>query len=339
MSDTIVPPAPVAVIGLGNMGVPMGACLIKAGYAVTGFDLLEPARQKFVAAGGRVANDIAAAVATAEVVIMLLPNGKIVREAVSAMRAHLRRSTILMDMSSSDPIGTRSLGEELIAAGTAFIDAPVSGGVRRAVTGTLAIMVGGDGGTIDRVQPLLDAMGSSIFRTGALGSGHAMKALNNYVSAAGLAAAAEAVLIGQRFGLDPAAMVDILNVSTSRNDATENKFKQFILSKRYAAGFTLALMAKDLRTALETAEATANCAYAVRSGFDTTSQRVSRRGIGPPRASRRAFKYWISGLSMGGLQNSSDSACSSESGKLNRFLKPRMSALSNFFCECVVILP
>src|SRR5438067_441373 len=99
-NPTIVPPAPVAVIGLGNMGVPMGACLIQAGYLTTGFDLLESARQKFVAKGGRVANDIATAVAAAEVVIMLLPNGKIVRETVSAMRAHLRPGTILVDMSS-----------------------------------------------------------------------------------------------------------------------------------------------------------------------------------------------------------------------------------------------
>jgi 3-hydroxyisobutyrate dehydrogenase len=245
----------VAVIGLGNMGVPMGACLIKAGYAVTGFDLLEPARQKFAAAGGRVANDIASAVTAADVVIMLLPNGKIVRDAVSAMRAHLRTGTIVVDMSSSDPIGTRSLGGELIAAGAAFIDAPVSGGVRRAVTGTLAIMIGGDGGTIDRVQPLLDAMGSSIFRTGALGSGHAMKALNNYVSAAGLVAAVEALQVGRKFGLDPALMTDILNVSSGRNNTTELKLKQFIISETFDDGFPLRLMAKDVRTADDVAHA------------------------------------------------------------------------------------
>src|SRR5215470_54213 len=170
MSNAIVPPATVAVIGLGNMGMPMGACLIKAGYAVTGFDLLEAQREKFATTGGRTANDMATAVAAADVVIMLLPNGKIVREAVSGMRPHLRPGAILVDMSSSDPIGTRALGAELIGAGTAFIDAPVSGGVRRAATGTLAIMVGGEGAIIDRVQPLLSAMGSSIFRTGALGS-------------------------------------------------------------------------------------------------------------------------------------------------------------------------
>ena len=255
MSNAIVPPAPVAVIGLGNMGAPMGACLIKAGYVVTGFDLIEQAREKFAATGGRAASDIATAAAAAEVVIMLLPNGKIVREAVSALRPHLRPGTILIDMSSSDPIGTRSLGEELIAAGIAFIDAPVSGGIRRAVTGTLAIMVGGDGATIDRVEPFLRAMGSSIFRTGALGSGHAMKALNNYVSSAGLIATVEALLIGRKFGLDPALMADILNVSSGRNNTTEGKLKQFIISETFADGFPLRLMAKDVRTADDMAHA------------------------------------------------------------------------------------
>jgi 3-hydroxyisobutyrate dehydrogenase len=255
MSNPIFPPAPVAVIGLGNMGAPMGACLIKAGYAVTGFDLVEPARRKFAAAGGRVASDMATAVAAAEVVIMLLPNGKIVREAVSAMRVHLRTDATLIDMSSSDPIGTRSLGEELITSGTAYIDAPVSGGVKRAANGTLAIMVGGDGATIERVQPLLSAMGSSIFRTGELGSGHAMKALNNYVSAAGLVAAVEALQVGRKFGLDPALMADILNVSSGKNNTTELKLKQFIISETFDDGFPLRLMAKDVRTADDMAHA------------------------------------------------------------------------------------
>jgi 3-hydroxyisobutyrate dehydrogenase len=245
----IVPPAAVAVIGLGNMGVPMGACLIKAGFAVTGFDLSEAARKKFADAGGRAAPDVAAAVSSADVVVTLLPNGKIVREAVTALRPHLKPDTILVDMSSSDPIGTRRLGEELIAAGFEFVDAPVSGGVKRAVTGTLAIMVGGDAATIDRIGAVLAAMGTSIFRTGALGSGHAMKALNNYVSSAGLIAAVEALRIGRKFGLDPALMTDILNVSSGKNNTTEVKLKQFIISETFADGFPLRLMAKDVRTA------------------------------------------------------------------------------------------
>jgi 3-hydroxyisobutyrate dehydrogenase len=253
----IAPPAAVAVIGLGNMGVPMGACLVRAGYAVTGFDLAPEARARFAAAGGKVSDDIAGAVSTADVVITLLPNGKIVREAVAALRPHLKPGCVLMEMSSSDPMGTRKLGEDLIAAGYGFVDAPVSGGVRRAVDGTLAIMVGGDGATIDRVDPLLKAMGKSIFRTGVLGSGHAMKALNNYLSAAGLVAAVEAVAIGRKFGLEPNLMADIFNASTGRNNTTEVKLKQLIISESFAAGFPLGLMAKDVRTADDLAHALA----------------------------------------------------------------------------------
>ena len=253
--SAIIPPAAVAVIGLGNMGVPMGLRLIKAGFAVTGFDLLETARQNFASAGGRTANDVAAAVKSADVVVTLLPNGKIVGEAVAGLREHLKHGAILVDMSSSDPVGTRALGEELIAAGHPFVDAPVSGGVRRAADGTLAIMVGGDGAAIDRVAALLGALGTSIFRTGALGSGHAMKALNNYVSSAGLIATVEALMIGRKFGLDPGLMADILNVSSGKNNTTELKLKQFILSRTFADGFPLRLMAKDVRTADDVAHA------------------------------------------------------------------------------------
>ena len=251
----IVPPAGIAVVGLGNMGVPMGACLVRAGYAVTGFDLSATARGRFVAAGGRTADDVASAVATAELVITLLPNGKIVRQAMESMRPHLEPASIIVEMSSSAPLGTRKLGEEMIAAGFEFIDAPVSGGVKRAADGTLAIMVGGDAATIDRVDPVLAAMGRSIFRTGVLGSGHAMKALNNYVSAAGLVAAVEALQVGRKFGLDPALMADILNVSSGKNNTTELKLKQFIISQTFNAGFPLRLMAKDVRTADELAHA------------------------------------------------------------------------------------
>jgi 3-hydroxyisobutyrate dehydrogenase len=125
----------------------------------------------------------------------------------------------------------------------------VSGGVKRAIDGTLAIMVGGDHRTFEKVRPVFDAMGKSIFHAGPLGAGHAAKALNNYVSAAGLAAAAEAVAIGGRFGIDPNALVDILNASTGRNNSTENKLKQFVIPEKFTSGFSLALMAKDIRTA------------------------------------------------------------------------------------------
>lgn len=249
------PPARIALIGLGNMGVPMGACLVRAGYRVTGFDAAAPARQRFVTAGGAVADTLAAAVATADLVVAILPNGKIVRDVVQTMRPHLPPGCVVVDMSSSDPVGTRALGDELLRAGFAFADAPVSGGVRRAVDGSLAIMAGGDAATLDRIEPVLKTMGRAIFRTGALGSGHAIKALNNYVSAAGLVAAVEAIAIGRRFGLDPALMTDILNASSGRNNTTEVKLKQFILSEKFDAGFPLRLMAKDVRTADDLAHA------------------------------------------------------------------------------------
>ena len=178
-ASVIRPPARLAVIGLGNMGQPMSACLARAGFVVVGFDLSAAARKRCAEAGSRVVDSAAAAVAAAEAVITLLPNGGVVRAAIDELRPHLRPGTVLIDMSSSEPLGTRALGEDLSAAGFPFIDAPVSGGVKRAVDGSLAIMAGGDGATIDRVEPVLAAMGRSIFRTGPLGSGHAVKALNN----------------------------------------------------------------------------------------------------------------------------------------------------------------
>jgi 3-hydroxyisobutyrate dehydrogenase len=118
-------------------------------------------------------------------------------------------------------------------------------------------MVGGDPTMIARCRPLFDAVGTQRFECGPLGAGHAMKALNNLVSAAGLVAAGEALLVGARFGLDPARMLEVLNASTGRNYATEHKLAQFVLSRRFDAGFSLALMVKDLATALELAADTA----------------------------------------------------------------------------------
>jgi 3-hydroxyisobutyrate dehydrogenase len=239
------------------MGVPMAARLAQAGYRVVGHDAAAPGRERFgrEVEGGEAATGLASAVRDAAVVITMLPDGRIVRAVVDEMRPHLSPDAIVVDMSSSDPVATRALGEELIAAGIRFIDAPVSGGVKRAVDGSLAIMAGGNGATIDAVEPLLAAMGKSIFRTGPLGSGHAMKALNNYVSGAGLVAAVEALRVGEAFGLDPSVMVDVLNASTGRNNSTEVKLKQFVISETFASGFSIGLMAKDIRTADDLAAA------------------------------------------------------------------------------------
>jgi 3-hydroxyisobutyrate dehydrogenase len=250
LQGLIEAPSTIAFIGLGNMGRPMAARLAGAGFKVVGFDSGADARDRFVAEiHGAVADNLEAAVTDAAAVITMLPTGKIVRSVVDALRPHLRAGTVILDMSSSEPLGTRDLNKELVAAGFGLVDAPVSGGVKRAVDGSLAIMAGGADATIDRIEPILKAMGRSIFRTGASGSGHAMKALNNYVSGAGLAAAVEALRIGGAFGLDPNVMVDVLNASTGRNNATDVKLKQFVISETYASGFFIGLMAKDIRIA------------------------------------------------------------------------------------------
>lgn len=242
----------IAFFGLGKMGLPMASRLVAAGWTVTGFDPFDGARDAFGAAGGRTEGAAARAAEGTSVAITMLPDGKAVRTLLAGpdgIAAKLAPGGIVIDMSSSAPVGTRDLAADLAKDGIVLIDAPVSGGVKRAIDGSLAIMVGGDPDAIAAARPLLEAMGTSIFSTGPIGSGHAMKALNNYVSAAGLTAACEALQVGQSFGLDPALMTDILNVSTGRNNSTELKLKPFVIPKNYTSGFSMALMAKDLRTA------------------------------------------------------------------------------------------
>jgi 3-hydroxyisobutyrate dehydrogenase len=167
-----------------------------------------------------------------------------------------QKNALIIDMSSSSPLGTRELGELLEQRGYQIIDAPVSNGLKGAVAATLSIMVGGDKSVFERVKPLLEKMGNQIYHAGPLGAGHAIKALNNYVSAAGLVAACEAVIAAERFGLDTAVATDIINASSGMNNTTRNKVKQHMLSNTFGSGFTTALMAKDVRTALEVVEAT-----------------------------------------------------------------------------------
>jgi 3-hydroxyisobutyrate dehydrogenase len=254
-----VTPLRVGFVGLGSMGRPMAARLRSAGCALTVFDARPEVVRDFVKDGGVAGAALPDIGRASEVVITMLPNGEIVRRVVldeNGLLHSMPAGSVLIDMSSSSPTGTQALGRALAEHDVAMLDAPVSGGVPRAETGTLSIMVGGDPQVIARCRPVLQPLGEHIFETGALGSGHALKALNNLVSASGLIAAAEALLIGQRFGLDPSVMIDVLNASTGRNNSTENKLKQFVLSRRFASGFSLDLMVKDLSTALELADAT-----------------------------------------------------------------------------------
>lgn len=252
----------VGLVGIGNMGTPMCANMIKAGWKVTVYDIAPERVDRVVQShGARAASSLSELGRSSDVVITMLPDGHVVRRVVLGASASddclamgMGEDTVVIDMSSSAPVGTRKLGEDLRARGISLIDAPVSGGVKGAVAGTLAIMIGGDKAVADGFDDLLASMGKR-FYVGSLGSGHAAKVLNNYVSAAGLAAAAEAVVVAQRFGIEPQTLIDVINASTGRNNSTENKFAQFILNGRFNSGFALGLMAKDIALAVEVAEA------------------------------------------------------------------------------------
>jgi 3-hydroxyisobutyrate dehydrogenase len=253
------PPERVGFIGLGNMGAPMARRLASAGYRLAVADANAETLEQFLAeTAAEVPPDPGTLGNMCGTVITMLPDGDTVREVLigeNGIVTGMQPGTLVVDMSSSSPLGTRELEAYLRRTGVALVDAPVSGGVRKAVSGTLAIMAGGEAGAIDRARPMLEAMGT-VFTAGGSGCGHAMKALNNVLSAGTLALSAEAVIAGTRFGLDPAVMIEIINASTGRSNSTEHKFPAFVLPRKFDSGFALGLMAKDLRLAMALARAT-----------------------------------------------------------------------------------
>ena len=247
----------IGFVGLGAMGWPMAANLVKAGFDVSVYDARTAEAARFaLEAGGTAAPTLAALGESVEVVITMLPTSKIVAAVLfdeGGVASKLRPESLVIDMSSGVPTETAEIARRLRALNVELIDAPVSGGVKKAGTGELAIMVGGDKRAADRAGPVLKAMGTSITWAGPVGCGQAMKALNNLVSAGGFLIGVEAILVGKKFGLDPAVMVDILNASTGMNNSTKAKFKQFVLSGSYQSGFALDLMVKDIGIALDVA--------------------------------------------------------------------------------------
>lgn len=233
----------VAFLGLGLMGRLMAANLEKAGFIIQSFDLN----------GSGNCPSAKEAARGAQVLITMVPDGRAVRKAVLAALPGLAPGSIVIDMSSSDPDTTRELGRELKRKKIGMLDAPVSGAKAKAADGSLALMVGGDAKLLSKVRPVLSKMGTEIFHTGGLGSGHATKALNNYLGAAGTIAGFEALLVGEKFGLDPEVLIDVINASTGRNSTTERKIPQQVFTGAFASGFQLALMTKDVGIAREIA--------------------------------------------------------------------------------------
>jgi 3-hydroxyisobutyrate dehydrogenase len=250
----------VGFVGVGNMGRRMAANLAKAGFRLVVRDSDPDAQERFVATHGGEPATSPRSFAGAGVVVTMLPDGAGVREAVlgweGGIAAALAPGAVVLDMSSSDPVGTQALAGDLAPLGIRLIDAPVSGGITKAESGTLSLMVGGqDEEAFAQVLPVLETLGERIFRTGPLGSGHAMKALNNFLGASAYTTAAEALTIGHEFGLDPGVMLDVINASTGRSFNTEVVLKEDVITGRYGTGFVLGLLAKDVGIAAALAEA------------------------------------------------------------------------------------
>jgi 3-hydroxyisobutyrate dehydrogenase len=191
----------------------------------------------------------------AAAVLLSLPSSDAVEDVLLAggLADAVPPGTVVADLGSSRPSSTRTLAQRLAARQVAYVDAPVSGGVVGAETGALTIMVGGPGWALDRLRPVLGTLGSRVLHVGDAGAGHALKALNNLLSATHLLATSEAMRIGEASGLDAETMLAVFNTSSGRSGSTDLKWPKYVLPGTFDAGFTARLMVKDMRIAMELA--------------------------------------------------------------------------------------
>lgn len=253
----------IGFIGVGNMGNPMAGHLVKKGFDVTVYDIRPEVAKAFVAQhGGRTAVSLVDAAHGMDAVVTMLPDDKVVRKVVlgegseNCVAAGLARGAVVIDMSTCNPAATRSLAEALKPRGIGMVDAPVMGGVVFARDATLDIMAGGEAALVERVRPLLAAIGRNIIPCGGSGTAHAMKALANYVNACALINAIEAMTIGRRFGLDSQLMADALTtMCAGRNHPIQKKVVPHVLTRKYGTGMAMGFTAKDVKIAVDTARA------------------------------------------------------------------------------------
>jgi 3-hydroxyisobutyrate dehydrogenase len=254
-AETAAARPPVGFIGLGVMGYPMARHLAKAGYALTVYDINQSslARLKSEQPEIALAATPTAVAAASDIIITMLPSGVEVREVVLGANGLIhgfRRDGLLLDTSSSEPQCTREIAAALQMAGISMVDAPVSGAEAGALAAELVFMVGGDVASVSRATPLLQVMGRQLFHLGPVGSGHAMKSINNLITAITFLATAEGLVMGKAYGLDPAVMNDVLNESTGMSWISRTHIAQRILSRRFDDPFKLDLMVKDINIAL-----------------------------------------------------------------------------------------
>ncbi|MBV2160784.1 NAD(P)-dependent oxidoreductase [Achromobacter denitrificans] len=251
MSETIY-----GFIGLGNMGGPMAARLLDAGYPLHVADSNPAARQQ-LAARGAAAHDTARAVGdAADVVFLSLPDGKVVEQVLGGEQGLARagRAKCVVDLSTIGPAAARRAFDSLAAQGIEYVDAPISGGPTGAERGTLAIMVACPPARYEALAQVLSTFGKPFYLGAEAGQAQVMKLANNLLSATAVAITSEAMALGVKAGLDPSVMIDVINAGSGRNSATMEKFPKAVLTGTFNVGFAAHLAHKDVRLCLEEAE-------------------------------------------------------------------------------------
>lgn len=242
--------ATVGVVGLGNMGRGMALSLKRGGHRVLGFDAFEAPRRTLAREGIETFPDVVPLSKSADILVLSLPTAAIVEEVVAGsggILANARPGLLVVDTSTSHPETTRRLAALLTAAGMSMIDAPVSGGPKGAITGTMTMVIGGTDEDVARAMPILEAMSAKRVHVGPVGAGHVTKIINNLLCASHLLTGAEAVRLAGEAGVDPKRMLEGINAGSGRSGVTEVNFPTWVLNGAFNSGFTMKLMRKDVR--------------------------------------------------------------------------------------------
>jgi 2-hydroxy-3-oxopropionate reductase len=245
----------IGFIGLGIMGKPMAKNLLKAGYELVAFDVVEPSLNEVVAAGAKAGTSPKDVASQCEIIITMLPNSPHVKTAVLGKDGAIegiKPGSILVDMSSIAPLASREVATALAAKGAEMLDAPVSGGEPKAIDGTLAIMVGGKQAIFDKVKDILLKMGATAVLCGDIGAGNVTKLANQIVVALNIAAMSEALVLATKAGVDPEKVFDAIKGGLAGSTVLNAK-APMVLQGNYKPGFRIELHIKDLQNALDTA--------------------------------------------------------------------------------------
>ncbi len=244
----------VGVIGMGNMGRGMLHSLRRGGFAVAGYDAVTGTRERLASEGFIVCSTISELCAQSDLVVLSLPTAAIIETVIAGeggVLAHGRAGMVVVDTSTSHPETSRRMAARLAAKGVGFVDAPVSGGPKGAMGGTMTMVMGGSEGDIARVEPVLSAMSAKRVHVGPVGAGHVTKIINNLLCAAHLLTGAEAVRLARKAGVDPERVLEGVNAGSGRSGVTMVNFPTWIFNGAFDSGFTMKLMRKDVALAAE----------------------------------------------------------------------------------------